>query len=233
MKKGEMKRSQILDAAEKVFLERGYDHTSVQDLLDVLGMSKGGFYHYFDAKETVLRAVSERRTLARVGRAMPEIRDPRRRPADRLNLLLRQTVLMETEEPAFAGVLLRLCYLQKDPAMLAQRRRILTEQLLSAMGEVLEAGMKDDSFFLRHPQETGRILLMLAFDVDEAVTGMVAEEPENPDRLIPAIELLNAYREAAETLVGAPHGTLEFFDIGQLVLRCREALDAMSEEGKA
>ena len=56
MKKGDLKRVQILDAAEQLFFEKGYDRTSVQDLLDALDMSKGGFYHYFDSKESVLRA---------------------------------------------------------------------------------------------------------------------------------------------------------------------------------
>ena len=65
MKKGDIKRTQILDAAEKLFFEHGYDRTSVQDILDALDMSKGGFYHYFDAKETVLREISERRALTR------------------------------------------------------------------------------------------------------------------------------------------------------------------------
>ena len=58
MRKGDIKRTHILDTAERLFLEKGDDRTSVQDILDGLGLSKGGFYHYFDAKESVLQAVS-------------------------------------------------------------------------------------------------------------------------------------------------------------------------------
>jgi len=65
MKKGDIRRVQILDAAEKLFFEQGYDRTSVQDILGALQMSKGGFYHYFDAKDSVLQAVSERRAQGR------------------------------------------------------------------------------------------------------------------------------------------------------------------------
>ena len=78
MKKGDMKRTQILDAAEKLFYERGYDRTSVQDVLDVLGMSKGGFYHYFDAKDSVLQAVIERRMQGRFDRLTAELYSGRR-----------------------------------------------------------------------------------------------------------------------------------------------------------
>ena len=72
MKKGDVKRTQILDTAEKLFFERGYDRTSVQDILDELHLSKGGFYHYFDAKDSVLRAVSERRAQDRFDRLTGE-----------------------------------------------------------------------------------------------------------------------------------------------------------------
>ena len=60
MKKGDLRRGQLLDMAEKLFFEQGYDRTSIQDILDALRLSKGGFYHYFDAKETVLREIVER-----------------------------------------------------------------------------------------------------------------------------------------------------------------------------
>lgn len=229
MKKGDLKRTQILDAAEKLFLEKGYERASVQDVLDALGMSKGGFYHYFDAKESLLRAVCERRLAAGVERTLSEWKDPRRRPADRLNLLLRQASLFETEDAHFAGLMLKLCYVDRDPAMLAQRRRILMDRLLPAVGEALAAGAADGSFFVRKPGETGRILLLLAFDADEEVCAMLAAAPENPDALIPAIDLMNAYRDAVETLCGAAHGSLELFDIGRLVARCREALGAIAE----
>ena len=60
MKKGDLRRQAILDTAEALFFERGYEETSVQDILDAMGLSKGGFYHHFESKMAVLEAVSAR-----------------------------------------------------------------------------------------------------------------------------------------------------------------------------
>ena len=109
MKKGDLRRAQILDAAEKLFFEKGYDRTSVQDILDALGMSKGGFYHYFDAKDAVLRAVSERRAERRFSRLNTELYGGRRSAIDRLNLLLGMANLYEREDLRFATMMLKLC----------------------------------------------------------------------------------------------------------------------------
>ena len=45
----------------------------------------------------------------------------------------------------------------------------------------------------------------------------LAAQPDSPDVMLRLIEMLNAWREAAETLSGAPYGSLRLFDPGQLV----------------
>jgi TetR/AcrR family transcriptional regulator, cholesterol catabolism regulator len=46
--------SQILDGALKIFYDRGYDATSMQDVADAVGILKGSIYHYIDTKEDIL-----------------------------------------------------------------------------------------------------------------------------------------------------------------------------------
>ena len=95
MKKGEMRRKEILDAAEKLFYEKGYEATSVQDILDALQLSKGGFYHHFDTKMSVLEAICERRAEAQFEAAAQEIRTSREGTLERLNKLLSKLVVSE------------------------------------------------------------------------------------------------------------------------------------------
>ncbi len=47
-------RQNLLNAALRLFGERGYHATSLQDVIDAAGCSKGAFYHYFDSKEDLL-----------------------------------------------------------------------------------------------------------------------------------------------------------------------------------
>lgn len=55
-KEREVRRKEILDTAEGFFSEKGYEATSVQDLIDAIGTAKGTFYHYFQSKEDLLDA---------------------------------------------------------------------------------------------------------------------------------------------------------------------------------
>ena len=230
MKKGDIKRVQILDTAEKLFFEQGYDRTSVQDILSALQMSKGGFYHYFDAKDSVLRAVSERRAQGRFDQLIATIQGSRRSPVEKLNMILSMANLFEAEETPFAALMLKLCYRDKDAAMNAHRRRVLVDRLLPTLNDVIAEGVADGSFHTRRPMEIGRLLLLLACDVNDEVCGMLADNPDNPDVMLPMIELLNTWREGTERLVGAPYGTVVLFEAGKLIDAWQAAAAMLDKE---
>ena len=51
MLKGELKKKKILETAEKLFFEKGYSGSTVDDLLGILQCSKGSLYHHFESKQ--------------------------------------------------------------------------------------------------------------------------------------------------------------------------------------
>ncbi|MEG0355665.1 MAG: TetR/AcrR family transcriptional regulator, partial [Lachnospiraceae bacterium] len=53
--------ARILDVSEQLFLEKGYEHTTIQDIINALGdLSKGAIYHHFKSKEEIIIAVVDR-----------------------------------------------------------------------------------------------------------------------------------------------------------------------------
>ncbi len=62
VKEAEERRSEILDAAEKLFSEKGFDGTSTNDILDEVGIARGTLYYHFKAKEDILDAMIDRIT---------------------------------------------------------------------------------------------------------------------------------------------------------------------------
>lgn len=51
-------KSKIVTAAWKLFYEQGYDNTTVDEIVEASGTSKGSFYHYFDGKDALLSSLS-------------------------------------------------------------------------------------------------------------------------------------------------------------------------------
>lgn len=57
VKDHEVRRMEIIHAAERLFSERGYDDTPVEAIISEVGIAKGTFYHYFVSKEDILDAL--------------------------------------------------------------------------------------------------------------------------------------------------------------------------------
>ena len=66
MRKGDARRASIIEAAERLFYLKGYEDTSVQDVLDELHLSKGGFYHHFESKLSLLEEIGRASCRERV-----------------------------------------------------------------------------------------------------------------------------------------------------------------------
>lgn len=57
VKEHDERKTEILDTAKSLFLSKGYDKTTINDILKAIGIAKGTFYHYFKSKEEVMEAV--------------------------------------------------------------------------------------------------------------------------------------------------------------------------------
>ena len=54
-----LSKGKIIDAAMKLFLEKGYENTTMQDIVEASGMSKGAIYHYFKSKQEIVAYLSD------------------------------------------------------------------------------------------------------------------------------------------------------------------------------
>lgn len=59
--KGELTRDELVDCAQRLFYEHGYDGTSFTQIVEASGLRRGHIYHYFKSKDDILRAVVDRR----------------------------------------------------------------------------------------------------------------------------------------------------------------------------
>jgi AcrR family transcriptional regulator len=128
----------LLAVAVKVFNEKGYDGTSMDDLSRRLGRTKSAIYHHVTGKEQLLCLALDRALDALFAvTAEPGFRSGR--PIERLEYLVRGSVLVLAEELPYVTLLLRVRgNTRVERAALARRRRF--DAIVSALVAEAEAG---------------------------------------------------------------------------------------------
>ena len=225
MKKGIERRDQIIEAAERLFYEKGYEQTSVQDVLDALSLSKGGFYHYFQSKIELLEAVCRRQSV-RDAEEMTAAVARQEGAVAKLNPLLRYCGLLRADRMDFALLVLRVGYLGGSLQLRACLREGLMETALPMMREIILEGMAENVFFTRFPDDIGELILQLFANITDELAMLIASgAPEN--QMGDMLTRLETYRCSVETLLGAPFGTITLCDLRLIP----EAAAAMAAKG--
>lgn len=76
-------RAQIIEIADRLFYERGYEHTSFAQIGEVVGISRGNFYYHFKTKDEILDAVIAQR-VSRTTAMLEKWEAEAATPADRI-----------------------------------------------------------------------------------------------------------------------------------------------------
>ncbi|MFK0243991.1 TetR/AcrR family transcriptional regulator [Amycolatopsis azurea] len=128
----------LLQVAVKLFNERGYDGTSMEDLSRKLGITKSAIYHHVPSKEELLRLAVDR-ALNGLFAVAAETESLEGRAIEKLEHLVRGSVLVLVEQLPFVTLLLRVRGNTKiERAALARRRefdRLVTELVKQAETE--------------------------------------------------------------------------------------------------
>src|SRR5258708_29279246 len=89
-------KQKLLDAAQELMLAKGYTATSVDEVCEAAGLTKGSFFHYFESKEHLGRFVAERfhASTGRLFASAPfhQAKDPLERVFGRIDFLVELTL---------------------------------------------------------------------------------------------------------------------------------------------
>lgn len=147
----------ILDTAQRLFLEKGYEQTTIQDIIDNLGgLTKGAIYHHFKSKEEIIDAVSDRMFFA--NNPFEAVRD--RKDLNGLQKL-REAIRLNQSDRERTNLTVQSIPISKNPRLLMEminsNRKILTPYYQ----ELLEEGNRDGSIHTEYAKEIAELMPLL------------------------------------------------------------------------
>lgn len=151
-------RKEILDGAKTLFLSKGYEETSVMDIMEAAGGAKGMFYRFFQSKEEVMHALGDQLFLEN---------NPFEAVRNRSDLngmqKIRQMLILDRSDKEREAIQTQAIPILKDPRILVAaiqaNRRVLTPLWL----ELIEEGISDGSIQTEYAKELSQLLPLINF----------------------------------------------------------------------
>jgi len=173
VKDAEVRKNEILDAADELFALKGYDGTSTNDILEKVGIARGTLYHHFKSKEEIMDALIERYSLRLLSQAK-EIAEDRSIPI--VERIIRVVMALN-----FSGGSSRqiMEHIHKPQNALMHRKleRVVIRGVTPIMAGIIREGVEQGIFHTPYPYECMEMVVVYANTVfDDDMVPMTDEE---------------------------------------------------------
>lgn len=148
------RRKELIDTAENLFVKKGYEDTSVSDIVKKIKVGQGTFYHYFKSKEEILEAVAEK-IVAPIAEEIRNIAKGNGDPATKVNSILNSILKAGSSETGF----MKLMHQKGNYLLHDKLEEALEAKISPIIAEVISKGMDERFFNMDYPKESFILLL--------------------------------------------------------------------------
>ena len=190
MKKGEKRKRELLTIAYDMFITRGYENTSVDEIIEKAQIAKGTFYYHFQSKEQILEDVIEMMIDSEVDMAKQIIG---------MDISIPQKIvgILTSLKPADSEQPIKDALFHPENVLMHDKvRKKLIEVLIPLLSEVVKEGVNAGIFSCDNIPERVRMLLIISNGTFNERTFSERD--------------ISVFIDMSEKLLGADKGTMSF-----------------------
>lgn len=196
VKEAEERKNEILDAAEKLFGAKGFDHTSTNDILNEIGIARGTLYYHFKSKEDILDAMIERITRQLIAKATDIVQKKEIPVLQRLTM----TIMALNVNNELGLEVMQQVHKPQNALMHQKMQETLLSGVNPLITGLIEEGIQQDIFRTDYPAEAVEMTMLYSSTAFDSMT--VYTEEERQRKIVAFIYNL-------EQLLGMEHGSMQ------------------------
>ena len=187
VKDPEIRRTEIMDAAMLLFMEKGYANTTTQDIVDKVNISRGLLYYHFKNKEDILYCLVERYSEKLLRDIHVIVNDDDKTAIEKIRAFIDATIISTDNVSAEGTELQKTVDLKENRYMLDKLSHKLIEKLTIYFERIINQGISEKVFSVKYPSETAEFLMTAYVFVSNNI-GIKTSKKE------PVKDYLNAFK---------------------------------------
>lgn len=169
VKEAEERKNEILDAAEILFAQKGFEGTSTTDILEYVGIARGTLYYHFKSKEEILDGVINRMSGQLLWKASEIVADKSKGVLDRLT----EAILALNVNSQLGQEVMEQMHKQQNALMHQKMQDRMIEGIVPILNTLVEEGMEEGIIHTSYGAEALEMIMLYAtvmFDNERAQT---------------------------------------------------------------
>jgi len=182
----ETRRREFIEASRELFLEKGFDQTSISDITNKLGMSHGSFFYYFKSKNEVMKEVINDNLNFYQKLTTDLINNKELTALQKMETLLGMSIQLQNAKKNINDFFKK----EGNAVMYQEQRKRSRAIIIPLITQIVEQGVKEGTFNIEYPQETVEYVGYILENLGDSLE--TAKSKEEYLRKIKALEIILA-----------------------------------------
>lgn len=210
-----IRKAELVATAQALFFERGYDRTSVDQIIARAGVSKGAFYYYFPSKEAVFEAVAERLADITIKQIPDVIGDDTLSAFERLDEFFKRARLKVAQAPDILTAF-EAMFRPENVALYHRAHMAVSRVKTPVIAAIVAQGVREGTFRSNDPTVTAEILLRLMTTTHDVVADLFSAQTDEAFRHAAAAfeRRWIEHGIAVDRILGLPDGSVQLIEPG-------------------
>jgi AcrR family transcriptional regulator len=207
-----VKKEAFVEAAMRLMQTKGYEQMSIQDVLDAVDSSRGGFYHYFDSKQELLGAMVDRIADQALTAVAPVVEDPTLGAVAKLERFFGGIAQYKSEHKTLMLELIKVWKSDFNAVVREKVRHTVVARIAPILAGIVKQGVAEHVFTVDSPDETATILMTLITGFQDGATELFLARQANTISYQDAERTMLSFAGAFERILGARAGSIQIVD---------------------
>jgi AcrR family transcriptional regulator len=212
VKKFDERYTEFLDTAQSLFFTKGYEVTSVQQIINAMNISKGAFYHYFASKTDLLEAVVFRLSENMLSQLETIISDTDINEIEKLHLFFAKIENWKLDNKEVLLETGRVMLMDANALLRSKMQERGQQVFVPLLAQIIEFGSDNNIFTVDYPLATAQMILKMT----EAISQSALPKLLTSDMTAADIEAIKqqiiVFNQSVELILGLGKGTLKLIE---------------------
>ena len=205
----------ILDTARNLFYTNGYETTSIQTIIDTVGIAKGTFYHHFSSKEDLLDQLIKHFSETLIEAMKNVAEDSTLNAVEKLNRAFIETGQMKIDSVNMdlLIVIMKNLYTNKNLLLRHKMDEMTIKEISPILSGIIRQGIAEKVFDTEYPEDMAELIMMIGGYLREASMDIMGNPTiEEIAAAVPGLKYkAEMYQISVERLLKAPEGSVQLF----------------------
>jgi AcrR family transcriptional regulator len=206
------RRSELIAAAQTLFYTKGYESTSVSDIVKAVGVAKGTFYYYFDSKVEILEALVAELTEQALAVMRTIIGEQTLTAQEKWQRTFQTTAAWKTDRKGALLAILKIMYSSENILLRHKIKQAQLQAVAPEIAKIIEQGIIEGVFETDYVEESAEIAYAIMGSASDFLANLILNPNQYENHAVLAQNRLAALQNAVERVLGAQPGTLPVID---------------------